>query len=109
MRLLSLLACCILLAACAGEDGSSGGSRNALAASACEAAAVERLEGKGYRLDAKALAGSMKDAGDGALLLKAPITVDPGLATETQQTMECTVRFTPGKPEPDVISFVFNW
>ena len=104
MRRLSILLLISLLAACTG-----GGSRNDLAAQACEAAAKDRLDGKGYQVDLAALAESMKDKADGSHSLTAPIVIEPGLATEAKQIMECSVRFVPGKPEPDVIGFVFNW
>lgn len=106
MRSLMTLLICTLLAACGGEGG---GDRNALAATACENAAKERLAGKAYQVDSAALAASMKPGGDGDLTLTAPIVIEPGLATEAKQIMECTVRFAAGKAEPDVISFVFNW
>ncbi len=104
MRRLSIVFLASLLAACSG-----GGSRNDLAAQACEAAAKDRLEGKDYRVDLAALAQSMQAKPDGSQFLTAPIVIEPGLATEAQQIIECSVRFVEGKPEPDVIGFVFNW
>lgn len=99
-----LLAIGLLLAACGG-----GGDRASLAAQACDAATRERLEGKDYQLDLTVLAGSMKDKPDGSQLLTAEVVVEPGLATEAKQIIECSVRFAQGKNEPDVIGFVFNW
>lgn len=99
-----LLALGLLLTACGG-----GGDRPNLAAKACDAATRDRLEGKDYQLDLAALAGSMKDKPDGSQLLTAEVVVEPGLATEAKQIIECSVRFAEGKKEPDVIGFVFNW
>lgn len=100
-----------VLAACGGgaDSGASGGDRNSLAAEACRQATEARLEGKLYEMDLAALGGSMAPAAEGEFLLKAPITIEPGLTSEVQQTVECTVRFSEGKPQPDVVGFLFNW
>ena len=50
----------------------------------------------------------MTTVADGSHLLKGPVTVEPGLATESKQTLECSVRFTEGKP-PDVLRVQFIW
>ena len=98
------------LIACGGGEGAdSGGSPNDLAAKACEDASKSRLDGKLYELDVGALAASMKDAPNGEKFLTAPIIIEPGLTSEVKQIVECTVRFTEGKPAPDVVGFVFNW
>lgn len=101
-----MLSCCLLLTACAGGDGKPSAE---LAAKACDTATRERLEGKDYQLDVAALAKSMQDKPDGSQFLSTPIVVEPGLATEAKQVIECSVRFSKGKDEPDVIGFVFNW
>lgn len=98
----------LALAACGGGAGGGGGP-NELAAQACRSAAESRLDGKLYEIDMAALAASMKDAPNGEKFLTAPITIEPGLTSETKQIVECTVRFSEGKAEPDVVGFVFNW
>lgn len=97
----------LLLAACGGEGGAGGGGPGDVAAEACRAAAESRLEGKLFELDLAALAASMKDAPNGEKFLTAPITIEPGLTSETKQIVECTVRFTGERA--DVVGFVFNW
>lgn len=100
----------LVLAACGGDEaGAGGGSRNDLAAQACKAATESRLDGKLYEMDIKALAASMRDAPNGEHFLTAPITIEPGLTSEVKQVVECTVRFTDAKPQPDVVGFLFNW
>ena len=100
----------VALAVCGGESSSGGGgSPNDLAAEACKAAAESRLEGKLYELDLAALAASMKDAPNGEKFLTAPIVIEPGLTSEVKQIVECSVRFSEGKPTPDVVGFGFNW
>ena len=54
-------------------------------------------------------AASMKDAGDGSSFLHGPIVIDPGLSSESKQTLECTVRFVEGKEQPDVLKMQFIW
>lgn len=98
----------MVLAACGGTGG-AGSSPNDLAAQACEADAKSRLDGKLYQLDLTALAASMKDAPNGEKFLTAPIVIEPGLTSEVKQIIECTVRFSEGKPTPDVVGFGFNW
>ncbi len=99
----------LALAACGGGGGGGNDSPNDLAAEACKAAAEARLEGKLYEMDLAALAASMKDAPNGEKFLTAPIVIEPGLTSEVKQIVECTVRFSDGKPAPDVVGFVFNW
>jgi len=100
----------LVLAACSGGESSGGGDdRASLAADACKVAAESRLDGKLYELDTQALAASMKPAENGEFFLSGPIIVEPGLTSEVKQVVECNVRFTEGKPTPDVVGFVFNW
>ena len=101
----------LALAACgSGEGGgSSDDSPGGLAAEACRVAAESRLDGKLYDLDVKALGASMRDAPNGEKFLTAPIVIEPGLTSEVKQIVECTVRFSDAKPQPDVVGFVFNW
>lgn len=101
----------LVLAACGGDadSGAGSGDRNSLAAQACKTAAESRLDGKLYELDLQALGASMRDAPNGEHFLTAPITIEPGLTSEVKQIVECTVRFSESKPQPDVVGFIFNW
>jgi len=107
MKLVAAMALTGLLVACGGEGGA--GSKNELAASACDAYAKTQLADKTYQLDHAALAASMTDVGGGSNFLKGPITIDPGRSSESKQTLECTVRFVPGKEQPDVLKMQFIW
>ena len=110
MKLVVLVVMLLALAAC-GDKGATagGGSRNELAATACDTYAKGQLADKTYQLDLAALAKSMADAGDGANILRSPIVIDPGLSSESKQSLECTVRFVAGKDAPDVINLQFIW
>ena len=101
----------LTLAGCSGDapPGAAGAGENEQAASACEAYAKGQLGDKTYLLDHAVLARSLAPSGDGARILRAPITIDPKLASESKQTLECTVRFVPGKDAPDVINLQFIW
>jgi hypothetical protein len=107
MKQVVILALCLGLAACGG--GSGGGSKNELAAKACEAYAIGQLDGKPYKLDSAALGASMKEDGAGLMLLTAAIVIQPGHPAESKQSLECQVRFTDGKPSPDVTRLQFIW
>ena len=107
MKLVAVMAMVALLAGCGG--GGAGGGKNELAANACDAYAKTQLADKTYQLDHAALASSMADAGDGSSFLHGPITIDPGLSSESRQTLECTVRFIAGKELPDVLKMQFIW
>jgi hypothetical protein len=96
------------IAGCGGGGG-GGGGQGGLAADACEVAAKAALGDKTFSLDKAALAGSMKAEADGSQLLKGPVTVEPGLANESKQTLECSVRFIAGKDAPDVLRVQFIW
>ena len=99
-----------LLAGCGGDGGAGKAEgRNALAAQACAEYAHGQLGDKTYQLDQAVLATSMKDGGDGTSSLHGPIVVNPGLASESKQSLECSVRFVPGKDAPDVLSMQFIW
>jgi len=99
------------LAGCSKDatPGGAGATRNELAATACEAFAKGQLADKTYQLDHAVLAKSLADAGGGGQILRAPITIEPGLSSESKQTLECTVRFVDGKDTPDVINLQFIW
>jgi len=104
---MTLLPSLLLLAACGGAGGPGG--KNGAAAKACDAYAKGQLGEKTYALDLSMLAASMKDAADGTMTLEAPITIEPGLASEMKESLHCTVRFAEGKDEPDVINLQFIW
>ena len=93
----------------AGCGNAGGGSQNTIAAKTCEESARTQLGDKTYELDSAALAASMAAQPDGSQLLKGPITVQPGLAAESKQTLECAVRFVEGKAAPDVLRLQFIW
>ena len=107
MKSMAAMPLLLLLAACGGGDG--GNTQNEAAANACDAYAKEQLDSKTYKLDLAALAASTMDQSGGMKFLKAPIVVDPGLSTEAKQSLECTVRFTDGKDQPDVMKMQFIW
>ena len=106
MKLLAALAATALLAGC---GGGGGGNQAGAAAEACDAYAKGQLADKTYTLDKDALAKSMVAQADGSMMLKGPIVVNPGTASESKQTLECAVRFTEGKPAPDVLKMQFIW
>jgi hypothetical protein len=92
-----------------GGKGAGGGGPGAEAAKACEASAKQQLGDKSYAFDAAAYGATMQAQPDGSQLLKGPITIEPGLSTESKQTLECAVRFAPGKTLPDVLRVQFIW
>ena len=98
----------LALAGCGGGGGGAGGQGEA-AARACDASAKVSLGDKSYALDQAAFAATMKAEADGSQLLKGPITIEPGLTTESKQTLECSVRFVDGKETPDVLRVQFIW
>ena len=98
----------LALAGCGGGGGDGGGQGEA-AAKACEASAKQSLGDKSYEFDPAAFGATMKAEADGSQLLKGPITIEPGLTTESKQTLECSVRFVAGKDAPDVLRVQFIW
>lgn len=109
MRIWAMITMAAALSACGGGGEAASGTPNELAAKACEEAAKSRIEGKLYEMDLAALAASMTDAPNGEKFLTAPIVIEPGLTSEAKQIVECTVRFSEGKPVPDVVGFGFTW
>jgi hypothetical protein len=107
MKLLASMPLLLLLAACGGSGG--GNAKNDAAANACDAYAKQQLGDKTYKLDLPALSASLVDQPGGMQFLKAPIVIDPGLSSEAKQSLECTVRFTAGKDQPDVMKMQFIW
>ena len=108
MKLVALTMFLLLLVACGKKDAAAS-TQGELAATACETFAKGQLAEKTYHLDHALLASSMAPGNDGVFLLKGPITIDPGLSSESKQTLECTVRFVAGHPAPDVINMQFIW
>lgn len=108
MKLVAVMAA-MLMVGCGGGGGGSGGSQAEAAAAACEAYAKNQLADKTYQLDKAALAASMAPSTDGSMQLKGPIVVEPGLSSESKQTLECSVRFTAGNDTPDVLKMQFIW
>lgn len=92
---------------CGGDAGPGG--KGMIAAKACEESARQQLAGKTFDLDVDALAASDAAQPDGSHLLKGPITINPGLAAESKQTIECSLRFVDGKAAPDVLRLQFIW
>jgi hypothetical protein len=111
MRIGALAAALVALglAGCGGSGGGGGGGEGGAAAQACDASAKQTLGPKTYTLDLDVLAASMQAQADGSQLLKGPVVIEPGLATESKQMIECSVRFAAGKPAPDVLRVQFIW
>lgn len=82
------------------------GSQADTAATACEAAVAERLQGGTYSIDLAALAASAEEQPDDVVHLKSGIVFEPGLPGEYRQQVECRVRFG---DVPDVISLTFYY
>lgn len=101
---IGLCSAALLVTGCGSAETPAG-----LAATACEAQAKGRLGGKPYTLDKTTLAGSATDDGRGALLLSAPIVVNAGLADESTQLLECTVRLSGEPPSAEVLDLRFIW
>ena len=108
MRICALPVLVALGISACGSDGGPGG-KGMIAAKACEESARQQLAGKTFDLDVNVLAAASADQPDGTQLLKGPITIDPGLAAESKQTLECSVRFVDGKAAPDVLRLQFIW
>jgi hypothetical protein len=109
MNKLVSIAVLALLTGCGGGGGGSAGSKNDLAAQACDTYAKSQLGDKTYSLDKKVLGASLVPESDGSMSLKGPIIVEPGRSTESKQSLECNVRFVEGKDLPDVIKMQFIW
>lgn len=101
---LSTLLAAALLAGCGG-----GATPADIAAQACDAQVRTQSGDSPYQLDLAALAASASDAGGGSQLLTAPVVVNSGLATETRQTLECTVRMAEDGTTAEVINLRFIW
>lgn len=101
IRSLGLLVVASLLAGC--------GGRSADALSVCRAAIAERMAGKSYRLDTKALQDSAREESADVLVLTGEVVIDPGMTGEQRQNVECKARFVAGQSRPDVISLNFVW
>jgi hypothetical protein len=107
MRLVALVVTSAFLVAC---GGGGGGGKAEVAAKACDAYAKTQLGDKTYQLDTAVLAKSMTaPQADGTQTLESPIVIEPGTASESKQKLECAVRFTDGKAEPDILRMQFIW
>jgi len=93
-----------LLVGCGGEATPAD-----VAAQACESQVRTQLGNKPYTLDLKMLAETMKDDGRGSFLLASQITVDAGLASQSVQTLECTVRMGADNASAEVLNVRFIW
>jgi hypothetical protein len=90
--------------------GCGGGATPAdVAAQACDSQVRTQLGAKPYTLDLKMLAETMKDDGRGSFLLASQVTVDAGLASQTVQTLECTVRMGADNTSAEVLNVRFIW
>ena len=103
MRLaILILTLATLLSAC-------GGGREGLAVDACERAIAARITDKPFQIDRSAMAAAATREGEDVIRIQSPIVFDPGLPREETQTVDCRVRFTADKREPDVIALSFVW
>lgn len=91
----------LMLAAC-------GGGREREAAKACEDAVRAKLGNRNYQVDLAKLAAGATDEGTDIMHLASEVIFDKGRSNEYSQTLDCRVRFEPGKP-PSVISLGFDW
>ena len=80
-----------------------------VAAQACDSQVRTQLGAKPYTLDLKMLAETMTDDGRGSFLLASQFTVDAGLASETVQLLECTVRMGADNTSAEVLNVRFIW
>jgi predicted small lipoprotein YifL len=94
----------LALAGCGPADGPAE-----LAARACDAQVQQQVQSQPYRLDLDVLAAGKTDDGRGGFLLSAPITVNLGLANESVQQLECTVRISGEPPVAEVVNLRFIW
>ncbi|MBL8299501.1 MAG: hypothetical protein JNN30_14280 [Rhodanobacteraceae bacterium] len=95
------IAMAVFLSACA------GGQEQAVA-QACEAAVKNKLAGRTFELNPKAMTAAAKAESSNTFFLNADIVFDKGLSSEYKQTFDCKVRFENNK-EPSVILLQFNW
>jgi hypothetical protein len=86
-----------------------GGGREGLAADACERAIAARITDKPFQVDRAAMVAAATREGEDVFYIQSSIVFDPGLPREETQTVDCRVRFTADKREPDVISLSFVW
>jgi hypothetical protein len=100
-----------LVAAGAGLLAGCGGASTPaeVAAQACEAQVREQTNGKPFKLDLALLASSATDAGGGTQLLTVPVVVNAGLAEESTQQLECTVRMAADATSAEVLNLRFIW
>lgn len=94
-------AAALLLAACSG-------GREREATKACEDAVRAKLGGRSYELDAANYTAQSEGENVDTVHLASDIVFDKSRPNEYRQTLDCRVRFEPGKP-PVVISLGFDW
>ena len=98
------LAAALSLAAC-------GKGPEKRAVETCQKAIAEKLSGKTYEVDAKAMAASAKSEANGVMTLTSVVVFDKGLPGESKQTLECKVQFDPknASADPTVVGMTFQW
>lgn len=85
-----------------------GEGRERKAAQACEDAIYNKLGNRSYEVDSAKLVASATTEGADIMHLASNVIFDKGRPTEYRQTLDCRVRFEPGK-SPAVISLGFDW
>jgi hypothetical protein len=98
------MAAALLLAGCGGSA-----TPDDVAALACDAQVKQQLGGKPYTLDLASLAANKSEDARGGQLLKSKIVVNAGLADETTQDLECTVRMSADGASAEVMDIRFIW
>jgi len=98
------LAAAVSLAAC-------GKGPEKRAVEICQKAIAEKLSGKTYEVDAKAMGASAKSEANGVMTLTSVVVFDKGLPGESKQTLECKVQFDPknSSADPTVVGMTFQW
>ena len=97
-----IAAACLSLTAC-------GAGKQGQAASACEKAVAEKMQGKRYTLDRADMEANAKSTSDTVMEIHSTVVFDAGLASESKQTYDCRVQFDPGAKGPSVTFLQFNW
>jgi hypothetical protein len=102
--------CLLVLLGAAALAGCGGAASPAdVAAQACDAQVRQQLGSKPYTLDLAELAANKADDGRGGQLLKAKVVVNAGLADQTIQDLECTVRANADGSAVEVLDIRFIW
>lgn len=93
-----------LMAGCGGSA-----TPDDVAALACDAQVKQQLGDKPYTLDLASLAATKTDDARGGQMLTSKIVVNAGLADETIQDLECTVRMSADGTSAEVMDIRFIW